>query len=200
MSPMLRTLVISLAVSFVSIAAAAPAPGEAITAFHGVLIDNMKGGDKLGCGGRIQKLSPAVDTDFDLPFLAQRVLRRQWKELTPEQRKQFQDTFRELVVGTYASQFREYAGESFTTLDTQDLADGSKLVHAKLLTGDRQTVSFDYVLHEADGGWRIVNVVADGVSDLALRSTQYDKAYKAGGFDGLMKLLNTQIKGNKNDC
>ena len=197
---MLRTLVITAALSLASITADAATPADAVTGLHGVLIDNMKGGDKLGCTGRIAKLSPAVDADFDLPFLAQRVLRRQWKDLSAEQKKQFIDTFRELVIGTYASQFRKFGGESFTTLDTQDLADGTKLVHARLLTGDRQTVTFDYVLHNADGGWRIINVVADGVSDLALRATQYDKAFKAGGFDGLMKLLNTQIKGNRGDC
>jgi phospholipid transport system substrate-binding protein len=197
---MLRTLVISLVVSFAAVAAAAPAPGDTITAFHGVLINNMKNGAKLGCTGRIQALGPAVDTDFDLLYLAQRVLRRQWKDLPAEQQQKFIITFRELVIGTYSSQFANYGGESFTTLATQDLADGNKLVHSTLVTGDRQTVSFDYVVHEVEGQWRIVNVVADGVSDLALRSTQYDRAFKAGGFDGLMKLLNIQIQGNKNAC
>lgn len=196
---MMRTLVISLVFFLAGVAQAASVPGAAVTAFHDVLIANMKNGEKLGCSGRIQTLAPAVDADFDLPYLAQRVLRRQWKDLTEDQRKQFIDTFRELVVGTYASQFARYGGESFTTLDTQDLADGTRLVHAKLSLPRGEPVSFDYVLHDS-GGWQIVNVVADGVSDLALRSTQYDRAFKAGGFDGLMKLLQTQIKGNKNDC
>lgn len=200
---MLRTPVITLALSFAAccpaLALAATDPAETVTALHSVLIDNMKGGAKLGCSGRLQKLGPAVDLDFDLPFLAQRVLRRQWKDLSEAQRKQFVDRLRELVVGTYASQFAAYAGESFTTLDTQDLADGTKLVHAKLAAG-KDNVSFDYVLHEVAGSWKIVNVVADGVSDLALRSSQYDKAYKAGGFEGLMSLLATQIAGNKGDC
>ena len=200
---MLRTPVITLALTlaacFPPIALAANDPADTVTALHGVLIDNLKSGTKLGCSGRLQRLGPAVDLDFDLPFLAQRVLRRQWKDLSGEQRKQFVDRFRELVVGTYASQFAAYAGERFTTLDTQDLADGTKLVHASLATG-KDNVSFDYVLHDVAGTWKIVNVVADGVSDLALRSSQYDKAYKAGGFDGLMSLLATQIAGNKDDC
>lgn len=196
---MLRPLVICLAFLLASFTAAAAAPADTVTAFHGVLLENMKNGPKLGCAGRIEKLAPAIDIDFDLPFLAQRVLRRQWKELSDEQRKHFTETFRELVIGTYGSQFAKFGGELFTTLGTQDLADGSKLVHATLLTGDKETVNFDYVLREANG-WRIVNVVADGVSDIALRSTQYDRAYKAGGFDGLMKLLDTQIQGNKKDC
>ncbi|MBX9929919.1 MAG: ABC transporter substrate-binding protein, partial [Gemmatimonadaceae bacterium] len=34
-------------------------------------------------------------------------------------------------------------------------------------------VTLDYVLHDTAGEWRIINVIAEGVSDLALRSTQY---------------------------
>jgi len=197
---MLRTLVISFTCAVFSAAAGAATPADTVTALHAVLAENMKNGPKLGCSGRIGKLAPAVDADFDLPFLAQRVIRRQWKDLPEDQRKKFLETFRELVIGTYAAQFKKYNGESFTTLETQDLADGTKLVHAKLDIGKNEFVSFDYVMHEVDGNWRIVNVVADGVSDLALRSTQYDRAFKAGGFDGLMKLLNAQIQGNKDDC
>ncbi len=194
-----RTLVISLVFFAVAVAQAAATPGDTVTSFHAVLIDNMRNGGKLGCTGRIAKLSPAVDMDFDLPFLAQRVLRRQWKTLSADQRKQFIDTFKILVVGTYADQFARFHGEAFTTLNTQDLPDGTRLVHAVLKPGGGASVTFDYVLREA-GGWRIVNVIADGVSDLALRSTQYDRAYKAGGFDGLLKLLQTQIKNNKDNC
>lgn len=197
---MLRSLVIFLLVCTPLAAFADDSPAATVTAFHDVLIDNMKNGAKLGCSGRIAQLSPAVDKDFDLPFLAQRVLRRQWKDLSPDQRKAFLDTFRTLVIGTYADQFSSFGGESFTTLETQALADGTQLVHAMLKTGSRDTVRFDYVLHQTDGRWRIVNVVADGVSDLALRSTQYEGAFKAGGFDGLMMLLNKQIQGNKSHC
>lgn len=197
---MLRPLVISLALALAPLAAFAAAPADTVTAFHGTLVDNMKAGAKLGCAGRTDKLAPALDADFDLPYLSERVLRRQWKDLGADQRKLFADTFRELVIGTYAAQFASYDGEAFTTLDTQELADGSRLVHAKLATGDKHMVNFDYVLHEVGGSWKIVNVVADGVSDMALRSTQYDRAYKAGGFDGLMKLLKSQIQANKKDC
>lgn len=200
---MLRTLVICLSLfvtSFVPLASAATVPADSITAFHAVLLDNMRNGSKLACVGRTRQVTPAVDANFDLAFLTQRVLRRQWVALSPEQRKQFGDTFRELVISTYAAQFSKFGGETFATLDTQELPDGTRLVHSKLTPGSGAPVTLDYVLHDTAGEWRIINVIAEGVSDLALRSTQYDKAYKAGGFDGLLALLQNQIKGNKDNC
>lgn len=179
---------------------AAGAPADTITAFHGVLIDNMKNGTALKCGGRIEKVAAAVDEDFDLPYLAQRVLRRQWKDLNEEQRSKFVATFRELVLATYASQFAKFGGERFDTLLTKDLADGTRLVNARLTPGSGAPVNFDYVLRDSNGSWRIVNVVADGVSDLAIRASQYDKIYKAGGFDGLISQIKLQVDANRKSC
>lgn len=195
-----KRLVLMLCLLLSPAAFAAGTPADTITAFHGVLIDNMKNGAALKCSGRSEKMAVAVDTGFDLPYLAQRVLRRQWKDLSEEQRTSFIATFRELVLVTYAGQFAKFGGESFETLSTRDLADGSRLVNAKLTPGRGAPVNFDYVLRDSNGSWRIVNVVADGVSDLAIRASQYDKIYKASGYDGLIAQIKTQIEANRKGC
>jgi len=179
---------------------AAPAPGEVVTRFHEVLINNMKQGAALGCSGRSSKIATAVDGSFDLPYLASKVMRRQWKSLTPEQQARFTTTFRDLVLATYTSQFATFGGEKFETLATRELADGSRQVNAKLTPGSGNPVNFDYVLRDLDGEWRIVNVIADGVSDLAIRASQYDKAFKAIGYDGLLKQIESQTAANRKGC
>jgi phospholipid transport system substrate-binding protein len=190
----------ALAVAVLLPAARAAAPADTVTGFHEVLIANMKQGATLGCSGRSGKLAPAIDASFDLPFLASRVMRRHWKTLSAEQQAQFTSAFRELVLATYTSQFATFGGERFDTLATRDLADGSRQVNAKLTPGSGNPVNFDYVLRDTGGQWKIVNVVADGVSDLAIRASQYDKAFKAVGFDGLVKQIQSQTATNKAGC
>lgn len=73
-------------------------------------------------------------------------------------------------------------------------------MHAKLKPGSGDTVSFDYVLRPNGGKWRIINIVADGVSDLALRSTQYAKLYEEKGFDGLLAWIQEQTRKARADC
>ena len=46
----------------------------------------------------------------------------------------------------------------------------------------------------------MINVIADGVSDLALRSSQYDQIYKERGFDGLLAWIRGQDKKTLADC
>lgn len=174
-------------------------PAVVVDSFHAALIDNMKQGQKLGCSGRIQHMKPAVSGSFDVPYLAQRILRRRWAEMSEAQRKQFGATLEEMVVSTYAAQFSSYNGESFAIQSSEE-AGANRVVHSQFKHGN-ESVSFDYVLHDSGGGaWRIVNVIADGVSDLAIRSSQYESLLKQKGFDGLIAYLQEQIVKNKAGC
>jgi len=184
-------------------ATVAAAPGDAVQAFHNALLASMKSGKTASCDSRTAQLATAIDQTFDLPFIAQHVLRRHWDGLSEAQRGEFIATFRDLVVSTYAQNFSSYGGEVFTAPVTQDAAAGGaqfSTVTTKLKPTDGDAVTFEYQLHNSGNGWRIVNIIADGVSDLALRTVQYDRAFQDQGFDGLLKQLRDQTAKNKVGC
>jgi phospholipid transport system substrate-binding protein len=60
--------------------------------------------------------------------------------------------------------------------------------------------TLEYLLErEADGTWRIINIVADGVSDLALKRAEYQRLFASGGIEGLLAELERQTEQlNKN--
>jgi len=179
---------------------AAGTPADVVNAIHAALLNNMKHGKEYGCDGRIKHLQPVVDASFDVPLIAQTVMRRHWSELSDAQRTQLIAEFREVTVVTYASNFNSFGGEAFTTQDTQSLPNGDQMVHARLQPGSGDSVAFDYILHGKDGNFRIINVIADGVSDLALRSTQYNALFEKKGFSGLMSWLQDQSKKMQANC
>lgn len=203
--PKFAVLLRPLAVAALTVAALLPAaraagPADTVTTLHDTLLANMKGGATLGCKGRSAQLAPVLDAGFDLPFLASRVMRRHWKTLSTDQQGRFTEAFRALVLATYTNQFAAFGGERFETLETRETSGGGRQVSAKLFPGSGSPVNFDYVLREVDGRWKIVNVIADGVSDLAIRASQYDKAFKAVGFDGLIEQINSQTAANRAGC
>lgn len=179
-------------------AASAPA-ADTVTGFHSVLFDNMKHGASYSCKDRMQHLAPAVDNTFDMPFLAQHVLRRQWSALSEAQQTEFIATLKDMVITTYAGQFTKFNGEKFVTQDTQENGK-MRAVRAQLQLPAGDPVQFEYVLRETPAGWRTINVIAEGVSDLALRSAQYDKIFKDQGFDGLIKQIREQTAKLKSSC
>ncbi|MGH8461203.1 MAG: ABC transporter substrate-binding protein [Stenotrophobium sp.] len=197
---MFRLILTGFAALVVFSVQAMPAPANTVDAFHAALLDNMEHGESLGCAGRTQKMDKAIPDTFDLPFISHLVMKRHWTKLTPAQQATFTATLKNLVIATYAGQFSRHHGETFSTQDTLSLPNGARLVHAKLTRRDDDPVSFDYVLHLDAGHWKVINVVADGVSDLAIRSAQYDRLYSERGYTGLIDFLDKQIAQLRNTC
>ncbi|MGH8605553.1 MAG: ABC transporter substrate-binding protein, partial [Gammaproteobacteria bacterium] len=56
-----------------------------------------------------------------------------------------------------------------------------------------EAVRLDYVLQTKSDEWLIVNVIADGVSDLSLKRADYTSVLKSKGFDDLITVLNDKI-------
>jgi phospholipid transport system substrate-binding protein len=50
-----------------------------------------------------------------------------------------------------------------------------------------------YLLTRKDDRWQIINVIAQGVSDLALKQAEYAYVIKKDGFKGLVSQLNDKI-------
>jgi phospholipid transport system substrate-binding protein len=62
-------------------------------------------------------------------------------------------------------------------------------VATRLIVPSETPVSLNYVLHRGKDGWQIINILAEGVSDLALQRSQYQQVMQSTGFDGLLTHL-----------
>ena len=58
-----------------------------------------------------------------------------------------------------------------------------------LVKPDGEEIPLNYMLRESDTEWKIVNVVAQGVSDLSLKRADYTAVIKSEGFDALVSRL-----------
>ena len=173
-------------------AAAHPAAGV-IDQLHTRLLLVMKEGEKLGYKGRYDRLAPVITTSFDLPFIARTVMGRYWDTLNSGQKSRFTEAFGKLSIATYAANFDSYSGERFTVVSEKQLGSGQMEIRSRLVKSDGGEVSLDYLLHQVGGEWRILNVIAEGVSDLALKRTDYTGYLKKHGFDALLGRLNDKI-------
>jgi phospholipid transport system substrate-binding protein len=173
-------------------AAAARATVERV---HTALLDVMKRADALGFEGRYRALEPVIASSYDVDFMSQLTLGRQWHELSPEQRATWVDTFRRFTVSTYADRFDGFEGERFEVGGVEAAARGTSLVRTKLVRAKEDPVELDYRLRPAAGdGWRIVDVYLNGsVSELALRRSEYSSLLRREGFDALIAALERKI-------
>jgi phospholipid transport system substrate-binding protein len=166
---------------------------EVVEKLHSTLLAVMKDGDQLRYQGRYDQLAPVIKSSFDIPFVSRTVLGKYWETFNSEQRSRFVEAFTQLSIATYAANFDRYSGERFKTISEKDVSDGRILVQSQLIKSDGGQVQLDYLLHRTGGQWRIINIIAEGVSDLALKRADYSAFLKNKGFEALLKKLNEKI-------
>ena len=183
--------VLCASISVWTVAAAAPAR-DVVQNLDDALIATMKQADTLGFEGLYMKLSPVIDDAFDLNRIARLALGSSWEKLSAEQRIQYQAMFRKDTVATYASRFNGYSGQSFEIKSSGDAPGGRAQVNT-VIHSDGKTIPINYVLDQSSGDWKIVNVVAKGVSDLALKRGQYTSSIRENGPDGFLNQYQKQL-------
>lgn len=155
---------------------------------HESLLMAMNGGAQLGLKGREEMLAPVIESSFDFESICRIVTGRYWKSASDEQKARFTSAFKKLSVVTYASNFSSFSGEKFQTEGSE--ADHEALiVRTTLRPTEGEPVTLNYLLRQSNEHWRIMNVVAQGVSDLSLKRADYTAVIKTEGFDSLIKRL-----------
>jgi phospholipid transport system substrate-binding protein len=161
---------------------------------YAALGDVMKRSASLDFAGRYAALAPIVAESFDLAFMAELILGRPYKELTPEQQRTWLETFARLTTSTYADRFDSDSGVRFEIDGVEPAAQDTALVRTRLLRTDGDPVKLDYRMRKAGAGWSISDVFLSGtVSELALRRSEYGALMRREGFDALLAAVRKKI-------
>ena len=167
---------------------------QVVKDFQSVLIDVMQQGDKLNFEQRFEILKPAVLKSHDLPKITRIVVSKEWQTLTTEQKKELIRKFSTLSISSYAHYFNSFSGQSFKVESAKQLSPGQIYVHTFLVLPDDKDVSMDYLLKKTGDEWRIINIITNGVSDLALKRSEYVAVIQKSGFDALLAELSVKIE------
>ncbi len=192
---LLRLFVLFLVMALIGAApstAASPA-ADVVENLHNALLVAMKEGKKIGYQGRRDQLGPVIAASFDMPFIAKTIVGRYWETFNLQQRSRFVETFAELSLATYASHFDDYSGERFSFVSSKDLDSGQVLIQTRLTKSNGGSIELNYILRQVEKQWRIINIITDGVSDLALKRADYTAFLKTKDFDALITKLNEKI-------
>nr|HIL76580.1 hopanoid biosynthesis protein HpnM [Rhodospirillales bacterium] len=166
---------------------------EVVQNFQRELLNVMKQGEALGFHGRYTQLEAPILNSHDLTKIVRIVMGKKWKDLTGQQKASLNDVFSRLSISAYAVNFKAFSGESFVYLSENETARGGVIVHTLLKLPEGKDVKFDYMLKKKGESWRIINIIANGVSDLALKRSEYTSLLKRKGFEALIAKINEKI-------
>lgn len=178
----------------VQTAAAAESARAVVERLDDQLVATMKQADDLGFAGRYRKLAPVIDDTFDLKRIARLALGGEWKTLNAEQQHVYVTKFRQDTIATYAQRFDGYDGQRFEVTGARDVAGGRRQVDTVIVDQDGARTPISYVLDNDGGDWRVINVVARGVSDLALKRGQYTGVIREHGAAAFLTHFDQQLR------
>lgn len=188
-----------LIASLISPAAHASPAADAVTAFHAKLLTVMKEGPKLGVKGRYDALAPAIDKTFHLALTARQAAgRTAWKMSSDGVRKAYVDAFRNWTITTYASEFKAFSGQKFTTLGEEPGPQpGTALVKTQLDDPGGEPVTLTYLMIDQGGSWGVYDVMVKRGSTAISQLAKYISEFRTlaqGGLSNLTAALNEKSK------
>jgi len=126
---------------------------------------------------------------FDFRTMARLVLGRDWKRLGAAERDEFVDQFTTYLANDYGSRLERYEQEEVAVVGEQPKPRGDVEVKTKVVGGQNDGAIVDYRMRNGKDGWRIIDVVIEGISLVANFRDQFREVIARGGPEALLEKL-----------
>ena len=167
-------------------------PSDVVTSFHDALITAMKVDDY---SERLLVIEPVIIQHFQIHTIARISLGRYWRSLSTEEQTKLKSLLTDLVSSTYAFRFQNHDSQVFSITETEPISTDRSRVKSLLKTR-AETVTLDYQLQLENDSWKIYDIVANGVSDLSLKRSNYSAIFKKGGIISVKEEILSNISRN----
>jgi phospholipid transport system substrate-binding protein len=159
-----------------------------IQTYYQQLMPTVQQAGRLSVRERDRRFTPVINAVFDFATMTRLAVGPAWKSFSAEQQAAVRDAFARFIVADYASQIKDYSGESFVVdpQTTPETRGGGEIVKTKLLQSSGRSVNINYLVR----GERVIDIYLNGtISDLATRRDEFASIIASGGADALIKRL-----------
>ena len=142
---------------------------------------------------RQDKLRQIVAQTFDFTEMSKSALGYHWKQLTPQQQKEFTDAFIAFIEDSYLSKINDYRGQQVAFKGARNDGPQYAQVNTDIVQpngGD--PIHVNYLLLKEDSTWKIYDVAVDSISIIANYRNQFNRVMNNKGYDTLIKDLKSK--------
>jgi phospholipid transport system substrate-binding protein len=193
MTRLLRILAVTTSMVAAPVFAQELGPEELVKKVTAEVLDAIKSDKQLAAGDKQKAIKLAEEKvlpHVDFEEATRLAVGRGWKEATPEQRKKLTTEFRNMLVRTYSNAISAYEGQ---TMKVQPVrmkpGDTDVTVRNQFIRPGGKPVLVDYSMRKTEQGWKIYDIVVEGVSLVLTYRSEFDQVVKQEGIDGLIKRL-----------
>jgi phospholipid transport system substrate-binding protein len=172
------------------------APDQLVQKITDEVLAAIKSDKQLAAGNKEKAIKLAEDKVLpyvDFEHATRLAVGRAWREATPEQKKRLVTEFRNMLVRTYSNAISTYEGQTLKVLPSRGKPDPEDTtVRTQFLRAGGQPLPIDFAMRKTDQGWKVYDIVVDGVSLVLTYRSEFDAIVKQKGIDGLIQALETK--------
>lgn len=150
----------------------------------------------LADDGKRDTLNALFSKSVDIEYVARFVLGRYWRTATPAQQKDYLAAYEPFLIRNYVSRIERYSGQTYKLTDSKPMQDGanvSMVLHTP--DGSSPDVIVTYRLVKRADGFKVIDIVVEGVSLLNTQRSEFASVVSNHGIDYLIDAL--RKRGNK---
>lgn len=183
-----------LATAALLVTAAPPAVADGAEAFIQSTADRVftSYAEEITDEQRAKAFRDILTATFELKTIARFTLGRYWRVASSDQRKEYRRLFEDFLVLAYANRFRDLGGVDLRVTSVVTISKRDQLVQSEVDPGSgRPPIRIGWRVRETRHGYRIVDVIVDGISMSVTQRDQFAAAIRSSGgkVDGLLAML-----------
>jgi phospholipid transport system substrate-binding protein len=148
---------------------------------------------KLSREERESRFEKMFNDWFAVNAIAKFVLGRYRNQASEQEKQDYLELFKKMIVSTYASRFSQYNNEAFEVLDGQFMDDGGAKVHSHILRPGAPPVSVHWKIYkDKNNALKIIDVIVENVSMSMTQRSEFSSIIQKNG--GKVSDLNRVLK------
>jgi len=134
----------------------------------------------------------------DLDEVAPRVIGPVWREQSREAQEEFKRLFREVVFQSYADRLDQYAcSQNKVIYEGEEVQGTIARVRTRVKSPDQGDVQIEYRLRKKPSGWKIYDMVVEGVSMVQNYRSQFTEILRRQNFAQMLDMLRQKVGTSK---
>ncbi len=121
---------------------------------------------------KAERIEAAAEKLFDFVELSKRTLGVNWNKFSPAQRQEFVELFKGILKDAYVDRITSYTNEQVDFTKEVPLSDNTVEVQSDVVSKSGQ-VPIYYRVIKRDDGWKVYDVVIEGVSLISNYRSQF---------------------------
>lgn len=144
---------------------------------------NFLGDPNMSQEAKTREFAKLLNESFDMDTIGRFALGNYWRSASAEQRREYLSLFKEMIIRTYAKRFSDYKGQEFDVQSARPINEKDMMVTSFIVPEGNPKVQVDWRVRSRGNGYKVVDIVVEGVSMTQTQRSDFASVIQRGGGD-----------------